>query len=1108
MHRFRSLTLLALLGACFALFTLPKPATAGPASALTAACTVAPGDTCPSGPFPQLGARQDFGNAYYFGYAHEVGDLDGDGKPDMVAPNFSGMGVGVLSAFRNTGSPGTITFAARQDFPLNWGDTGIDIGDLDGDGKLDVAVGDGHNPFITLVRNTSTVGAISFAPKQDYATTAGYGGSNYVVIADLDGDGKRDISATRQGLSTTQISVFRNTSVVGSITVAARQDFSAGNETLEIAASDVDGDGKIDLVMTVAGGGLGVFRNTSTIGSITFAPMVLFPIAVYPYGLQAGDVDGDGKPDVVTAHQTGGKVQVLRNTSSVGVISFAAPVDFGMGASCFDVDLADLDCDGRLDIVAMNYSAATISVRRNLSSPGSITTSSFSAKTDFATGSTPCAVVARDIDGDGLPDVSVICQEAVQINVFRNTLQLACGQICGLKFADANRDGIRQITEVGLSGWTIRVTGPVSATLVTDIKGKFCLNGLPPGTYTLCEVTQPGWVVTTPATACTTLTLLPGQAVSLAFGNYGCGAPSCATPPRCTAGWWPFEECSGVFGKDLAGGNHSILLGGAAWGSGYVGCGLTCPPGDASAFAQKTSANSALDFGRKSFGIDAWIRTTAPDQPRRAVLDKRATAGNASPKGYLLFLESGRIGLQVGDTGGFTDYLSNPVSVIDGLWHLVAATVCRDSTDSTDVVKNIIRLWVDGAVVKTFTGLAVRHGSVTNSGPLRIGQQESWAPQAPFSGQIDEVEVYNCCVDSTDIVKIYGFGERGKCRETCYLPTAVSVGTLASVVHSNFTVRNYASAAQTYQWTLAGLPVGTGCSIAGPSSFTPAAGTVTVPPSSFVTVLYTAPLPAGLTVGQTTCVQLTIVNTTTGRCCTCQTTIRRTSPWTTSGGVIIGVPKISGSLLTTMTVTRDEDSPATESLRLRARSADDPNAPPPAISLNGLPPGQPWLTDVNFAGPESKDLQIDAKLLDPGTLELVELVLERHIPGTPTYEELGSVGIIQTESSTLAVPELVVPPARVELRITSRPTPFRDATTLHFTLPQPGRVTLEILDVTGRHVRSIAPGRLVAGPNVISWDARDESSRVVPSGVYLARLRSTWGDGSEAEAQTRLVRVR
>ena len=244
------------------------------------------------------------------------------------------------------------------------------------------------------------------------------------------------------------------------------------------------------------------------------------------------------------------------------------------------------------------------------------------------------------------------------------------------------------------------------------------------------------------------------------------------------------------------------------------------------------------------------------------------------------------------------------------------------------------------------------------------------------------------------------------------------------------------------------------------------------------------------------------------RSCTCQTTIRRASPWTTSGGVIIGVPKISGSLLTTMTVTRDEDSPATESLRLRARSAENPSAPPPAISLNGLPPGQPWLTDVSFAGPESKDLQIDAKLLDPGTLELVELVLERHVPGTATYEELGSVGVVQTESSTLAVPDLIVPPARVELRITSRPTPFHEATTLQFTLPQPGRVTLEILDVTGRHVRRIAPGRLVAGPNVIFWDARDESGRVVPSGVYLARLSVVAGDGSESSAQARLVRVR
>jgi len=69
-----------------------------------------------------------------------------------------------------------------------------------------------------------------------------------------------------------------------------------------------------------------------------------------------------------------------------------------------------------------------------------------------------------------------------------------------------------------------------------------------------------------------------------------------------------------------------------------------------------------------------------------------------------------------------------------------------------------------------------------------------------------------------------------------------------------------------------------------------------------------------------------------------------------------------------------------------------------------------------------------------------------------------------------------------------RPNPMRDGTTLAFSLPAAGRVTLAIHDVTGRRVRVLADGDLAAGRHEAAWDGRDDAGTAVATGVYFARL--------------------
>ncbi len=154
-----------------------------------------------------------------------------------------------------------------------------------------------------------------------------------------------------------------------------------------------------------------VFRNTASSGSITtgsFAAKVDFATGVRPISVAIADFDGDGKPDIAVANSdlNANSVSVLRNTASVGSItgsSFASKVDFSTGSGPFSVAIGDMDGDGKPDLVVANNNSApaTISVLHNTASSGSITSSSFAAKVDFATGNNPISVAIADLDGDG-----------------------------------------------------------------------------------------------------------------------------------------------------------------------------------------------------------------------------------------------------------------------------------------------------------------------------------------------------------------------------------------------------------------------------------------------------------------------------------------------------------------------------------------------------------------------------------------------------------------------------------------------------------------------------------------------------------------------------------
>ncbi|HKL87679.1 MAG TPA: T9SS type A sorting domain-containing protein, partial [Salinibacter sp.] len=78
-------------------------------------------------------------------------------------------------------------------------------------------------------------------------------------------------------------------------------------------------------------------------------------------------------------------------------------------------------------------------------------------------------------------------------------------------------------------------------------------------------------------------------------------------------------------------------------------------------------------------------------------------------------------------------------------------------------------------------------------------------------------------------------------------------------------------------------------------------------------------------------------------------------------------------------------------------------------------------------------------------------------------------------------------PSEVSLR-SNYPNPFRKHTTIEYTLPEPGRVTVEVFDVLGRKVRVLVNDQRKAGPHRVTWNGQNGSGQGVASGVYLTRL--------------------
>ncbi|HET6765286.1 MAG TPA: VCBS repeat-containing protein [Longimicrobiaceae bacterium] len=328
-----------------------------------------------------------------------VGDLNGDGHLDMAVANSAGGSVSVL-----LGNASGTGFDAAVDYATAAGPQSVVIGDLNGDGRLDLATANSSGSVSVLPRNAANTG---FDAKVDY--TAGTS-PLYLATGDLNGDGRLDLAVVNNAGNT--VSVLLRSADNGGYD--AKVDFATGTSPRSVAIGDVNGDGRLDMAVTnsTANTVSVLLRNAA---NTSFDPRVDFATGSLPYAIAVGDLNGDGRQDLAWTNSTSNSVSLLyRNGANTG---FNARVDIaGPGPAPRSIAIGDLNGDGRLDLVTGNFTPGNIVavLLRNASNTGFAPLVSVGGLGQIR------SVALGDLDGDGRLDMAVPATNANAVSVLLN----------------------------------------------------------------------------------------------------------------------------------------------------------------------------------------------------------------------------------------------------------------------------------------------------------------------------------------------------------------------------------------------------------------------------------------------------------------------------------------------------------------------------------------------------------------------------------------------------------------------------------------------------------------------------------------------------------------
>lgn len=331
-------------------------------------------------------------------------DINGDGKPDIITANDN---PGTLTILTNDGH-GNFKLASS---PASPGSRCVAVGDFNNDGRPDLV--SGNTGYIVSVFTNKSSGIFSLASTASVAVFP-----MSLDVADINNDGKKDVV----------VGNYDNTQLNNSVTVltnngngvfATASTLSLGyGPGYSVAAADLNGDGLVDIA--AAGGGyLKIFTNKSGGQFQSVTPPNLSGL---PQKVIAVEVNGDSHIDLVTANSSANPLSVVTNDGSGHFTLASLPMVSGTGSLFSPLTAADINNDGRVDLIAGNIWGVvydnTISVLTN--AEGGV----FAPAFEFSAISPQCVATA-DFNADNKIDLVAVDGAFSKIRLFFNAPTLA-----------------------------------------------------------------------------------------------------------------------------------------------------------------------------------------------------------------------------------------------------------------------------------------------------------------------------------------------------------------------------------------------------------------------------------------------------------------------------------------------------------------------------------------------------------------------------------------------------------------------------------------------------------------------------------------------------------
>ena len=315
---------------------------------------------------------------------------------------------------------------------------GLTVGDFTNDRKVDIVVAGGSAMFLLPGNGDGTFGS---------AIVSGFLGDVVysVAAADINGDGKLDVVMPLYlgGMASVLLGN-------GDGTFQPGLNFPAGGHTKSAVVGDFNGDGNLDLALSIglSPGGVSILLGN---GDGTFQGPVVYPTSAPTEQVAIGDLNGDGISDIA-ATTSGDAVNVLLGN---GDGTFQPHSEYQVGRGPFAVAIADLNGDGNADIVTADTSKKVSVLLGNGDG-----TFQNRVNYDIGTQSFPFAIALVDFNGDGKIDIAVGSYNA-NVNVHFGMASVLWGNgdgtfgphqdysvggnVIGLAAADFNRDGASDI---------------------------------------------------------------------------------------------------------------------------------------------------------------------------------------------------------------------------------------------------------------------------------------------------------------------------------------------------------------------------------------------------------------------------------------------------------------------------------------------------------------------------------------------------------------------------------------------------------------------------------------------------------------------------------------